>query len=72
MLAAPQTNSQHLGAIVIWASIIGLVQFLFSIVITQALNSSNLFFLDKILIMIYGFQLSFSFQIWLFCLPDSK
>ena len=28
MLAAPQTNSQHLGAIVIWASMIGLVQFL--------------------------------------------
>ena len=54
MLAAPQTNSQHLGAIVIWASMIGLVQFLFSIVITQTLNSSNLFFLDKILIMIYG------------------
>ena len=27
---------------------------LFSIVITQTLNSSNLFFLDKILIMIYG------------------
>jgi len=54
MLAAPQTNSQHLGAIIIWASVIGLVQFLFSIVITQALNSSNLFFLDKILIIIYG------------------
>ena len=54
MLAAPQTNSQHLGAIVIWASMIGLVQFLFSIVITQTLNSSNLFFLDKFLIMIYG------------------
>ena len=54
MLAAPQTNSQHLGAIVIWAVIIGLVQFLFSIVISEALNSSNLFFLDNILIMIYG------------------
>ena len=54
MLAAPQTNSQHLGAIIIWASVIGLVQFLFSIVITQALNSSNLFLLDKILIIIYG------------------
>ena len=54
MLAAPQTNSQHLGAIVIWAAIIGLVQFLFSIVISEALNSSNLFFLDNILIMIYG------------------
>ena len=53
MLAAPQTNSQHLGAIIIWASVIGLVQFLFSIIITQALNSSNLFFLDKIIIMIY-------------------
>ena len=54
MLAAPQSNSQHLGAIVLWAGALGLVQFLFSIVITQALNSSNLFFLDKILIMIYG------------------
>tara|TARA_A100001015_G_scaffold52034_1_gene57142 strand:+ start:3819 stop:4547 length:729 start_codon:yes stop_codon:yes gene_type:complete len=54
MLASPQTNSQHLSAIVIWTGIIGLIQFLFSIVITQALNSSNLFFLDKILIMIYG------------------
>ena len=75
MLAAPQTNSQHLGAIVIWACMIGLVQFLFSIVITQALNSSNLFFLDKILIMIYGLPIIIfvsNFAIFVHLIVDRK
>ena len=53
MLAAPQTNSAlrrnyHMGKCNRACAI------LFSIVITQALNSSNLFLLDKILIIIYG------------------
>ncbi len=75
MLSAPQTNYQHLGAILIWASIIGLVQFVFSIVITQALNSSNLFFLDKILIIIYGLPIIIlvsNLAIFIYLIVDSK
>ena len=33
LLSAPQTNLQHLGSIVSWATIIGVVQLLFSIVL---------------------------------------
>ena len=54
LLSAPQTNLQHLGSIVSWATIIGFVQLLFSIVLTQALNSSNLFFLDIFMIILYA------------------
>ena len=54
ILSSPQTNIQHLISIVIWSSTIGLVQFLFSITLTQLLNSSNLLILDIILIIIYA------------------
>ena len=54
LLSAPQTNLQHLGSIVAWATIIGVVQFIFSIALTQSLNSSNLFFLDILLIIVYA------------------
>ena len=54
LLSAPQTNLQHLGSIVVWATIIGVIQFLFSIILTQSLNSSNLFFLDIFLIILYA------------------
>ena len=54
LLSAPQTNVQHLGSIVTWTTIIGLVQFLFSIALTQSLNSSNLFLLDIFLIILYA------------------
>jgi len=54
ILSSPQTNIQHLISIVLWSSTIGLVQFLFSITLTQLLNSSNLLILDIILIIIYA------------------
>ena len=54
LLSAPQTNLQHLASIVVWATIIGIIQFLFSILLTQSLNSSNLFFLDIFLIILYA------------------
>jgi len=54
LLSAPQTNLQHLGSIVAWATIIGAIQFIFSIALTQSLNSSNLFFLDILLIIVYA------------------
>ena len=33
LLSAPQTNLQHLGSIIAWATIIGVIQFLFSIIL---------------------------------------
>jgi len=54
MLSSPKTNSQHLMAIVLWSTGVGLIQFLFSLALTQSLNSSNLFITDIILILLYA------------------
>jgi len=54
MLSSPKTNSQHLMAIVLWSTGVGLIQFLFSLTLTQSLNSSNLFITDIILILLYA------------------
>ena len=54
MLSSPCTNSQHLMAIVLWSTGVGLIQFLFSLALTQSLNSSNLFITDIILILLYA------------------
>jgi len=54
MLSSPRTNSQHLIAIVLWSTGIGVIQFLCSLALTQSLNSSNLFIIDIILILLYG------------------
>ena len=54
MLSSPRTNSQHLMAIVLWSTGVGLIQFLFSLALTQSLNSSNLFITDIILILLYA------------------
>ena len=40
MLVSPQPNSRHLIAIVIWSSAVAFIQLLFSVGITQSLNSS--------------------------------
>ena len=40
MLASPISNMQHLLSILIWSSIVSFIQLLFSVVITQSLNSS--------------------------------
>ena len=53
LLYSSLSNSNHLLAIVIWSLIIGFIQLFFSLAITLTLNSSNLFFLDIILIVIY-------------------
>ncbi len=52
-LAAPISNNDHLMAIIIWSTLIGFSQLVFSIFITLSLNSSNLFFTDIILAIIY-------------------
>ena len=54
ILSSPPTNIQHLISVVLFSSSIGLIQFLFSIALTQSLNSSNLFMLDIILIIVYA------------------
>ena len=54
MLSSPKTNSQHLMAIVLWSTGVGMIQFLFSLALTQSLNSSNLFITDIILILLYA------------------
>lgn len=47
------SNSNHILAMGIWASIMGFVQLIFSLLITLTLNSGNLFLTDILLIMIY-------------------
>ena len=51
-LVAPITVNDHLMAIIIWSSLIGFIQLLCSIIITLSLNSSNLFIVDIIFLMV--------------------
>jgi len=53
LLYSSLSNYDHLLAIGIWSFLIGFIQLFFSFLITLILNSSNLFFLDILLIIIY-------------------
>ena len=53
MLCAPSSNIEHLSAIIIWSSGMGVIQLFFSLLITLSLKSANLFALDILLAIIY-------------------
>ena len=73
MLCTPTSNREHLSAIIIWSSGIGIIQLLFSLLITLSFKSANLFALDIFLVIIYiipiivlisniGFLIGLSFE----------
>jgi len=53
MLCAPLSNREHIMAAMIWSSIIGFIQLIFSLLITLSFKSANLFASDIFLIIIY-------------------
>ena len=53
MLCTPSSNKEHLSAIIIWSSSLGVIQLLFSLLITLSFKSANLFALDILLAIIY-------------------
>jgi len=53
MLCTPISIREHLLAALIWSSLMGFSQLIFSLVITLSLKSANLFLLDILLVIIY-------------------
>ena len=53
LLYSSLSNYYHLLSIVLWSLFVGFIQLIFSLLITLTLNSSNLFFIDIVLVVIY-------------------
>ena len=53
MLCSPISNTDHLSAIIVWSSGMGVIQLFFSLFITLSLKSANLFMLDILLAIMY-------------------